>query len=195
MSLLATHNRIVHLSRCLETASLSIAITVIALCVAGARPSTAQGSLKISSPAFADNTTIPAQYACTGADTSPPLKWSGVPADAGALALIVEDPDAPGGTFIHWVAYDMPPSQAGLESGVAQGEAMPDGGKQGINGFRKAGYNGPCPPPGSPHHYHFRLFALDQAVNPQTPATASALEDAMKGHVKASAELVGIFER
>lgn len=112
-----------------------------------------------------------------------------------ALALIVDDPDAPGGTFVHWVAYDIPASSPGLDSGIPQGDAMPNGGKQGINGFNKVGYNGPCPPRGNPHHYHFRLFALDQAVNPEAPPTAAALEDAMKGHVKASGELVGIFKR
>lgn len=192
MSLLATFNRISRARKCFKAASLAMAL---ATCVATANPSLAEGPLEISSPAFANDATIPAQYACTGADKSPPLKWSGVPAGTKALALMVEDPDAPGGTFIHWIAYDIPPSKPGLESGIAPGDAMPDGGKQGINGFNKVGYNGPCPPPGSPHHYHFRLFALDEAVNPQTPATASALEDAMKGHVKANAELIGIFRR
>lgn len=191
MCTLATSSRTHHNPRRFATASVCLS-ALIALFIGSAA---ARADMAIRCPAFVNNATIATQYACTGADKSPPLKWSGVPDGTKTLALIVEDPDAPGGTFIHWVAYDIPPSGAGLESGITPGETVPGGGKQGMNGFRKTGYNGPCPPPGSPHHYHFRLFALDEAVNPQTPVTASALEDAMKGHIKASAELVGIFQR
>jgi Raf kinase inhibitor-like YbhB/YbcL family protein len=161
-----------------------------------ARPAMADSqSLRLSCPDFTDGAAIPEQFTCKGADTSPPLAWSGIPEGVKSLALIVEDPDAPGGTFVHWVAYNIPPSSLGLPGGLPKTPHLAEGGEQGINGFGKAGYNGPCPPPGSPHHYHFRLFALDQEVNPGGQVRAGALEDTMRGHVKASAELVGIFGR
>lgn len=160
------------------------------------RSSLAQsGELRLSCPYFTNGATIPDQFTCKGADESPPLAWSGIPDQAKSLALIVDDPDAPGGTFVHWVAYNIPPSSAGVPNGLPKTSRLAGGGEQGINSFGKIGYNGPCPPPGSSHHYHFKLYALDQEIDPGAQAQAAALEDAMRGHVKASAELVGIFSR
>lgn len=144
---------------------------------------------------FENGASIDEQFTCKGADKSPQLKWSGVPSATRALALIVDDPDAPHGTFVHWVVYNLPPGAQGLPEGVPKGERLSGGGSQGANGFGKIGYNGPCPPPGKLHHYHFRLFALDQEVNPGPTPDASALENAMTGHVKASAEVVATFTR
>jgi Raf kinase inhibitor-like YbhB/YbcL family protein len=144
--------------------------------------------LHISSSAFADGTTIPTQFTCSGANQSPQLSWSGTPQGTKSLALLVEDPDAPSGTFVHWVVYDIPPSSQGFKEGKV-------GGTQGANGMGKASYMGPCPPPGKPHHYHFRLFALDSNPNVEANPTAQALRNAVTGHILESAELVGIFER
>lgn len=142
----------------------------------------------ISSAAILSGATIPTQFTCSGANQSPPLSWTGVPARTKSLTLILEDPDAPNGTFVHWVVYDIPPTSSGFEAGKVDE-------KQGVNSTGAASYMGPCPPPGKPHHYHFRLYALD--VSPALPALpdAQATRDAMKGHVIQSTELVGTFSR
>jgi Raf kinase inhibitor-like YbhB/YbcL family protein len=144
--------------------------------------------LEIISGAFSNSATIPTQFTCSGANQSPPLSWTGVPAGAKSFALIVDDPDAPAGTFTHWVVYDIPPGSTGFKEGTVDGS-------QGVNGMGKAFYKGPCPPPGAPHHYHFRLFALDTSLNLEAAPTASQLRDAMAGHVKESADLIGTFGR
>ncbi len=144
--------------------------------------------LLISSPAISDGATIPTQYTCSGAGQSPPLSWSGVPQGTQSFALLVEDPDAPVGTFVHWVVYDIPPTSQGFQEGTVEGI-------QGVNGAGKASYMGPCPPPGKPHHYHFTLFALDTNPDPGIHPDGHALHRAIAGHVIQSAELVGIFER
>lgn len=148
-------------------------------------------SIQVSSTAFPSNADIPAKYSCSGDDVQPALSWSGVPSNAQSLALIVEDPDAPGGTFTHWVAYDLPAKT----SGIGEGAALPPGASAGRNDFRTSGYRGPCPPPGQPHHYHFRIFALDQPLGLKAGATRDDVLDAMKGHVLDQGELVGTFGR
>ena len=151
--------------------------------------------MKLTSPAFSPGAAIPSYFSCSGADRSPALAWSNAPQATKTFALVVEDPDAPGGTFIHWVAYNIPVSVTSLPAGVAQSAEIAGGGTNGINSFDHVGYNGPCPPPGKMHHYHFRLFAVDTTLTPGDNADAAALESAMKGHVVASTELVGTFER
>ena len=148
----------------------------------------AGAQLQLTSPAISDGATIPTQFTCSGANQSPPLAWTGIPSSAKSLALLMEDPDAPAGTFVHWVVYDIPPTSTGFQEGVAEG-------KPGANGMGKNAYMGPCPPPGSPHHYHFRLFALDTNLAPTAAPNASALRAAINGHIIQSAELVGIFGR
>ncbi|WP_425160755.1 YbhB/YbcL family Raf kinase inhibitor-like protein [Candidatus Binatus sp.] len=170
---------------------ISIALTLIFF----AHVCQAQAQLTLSTAAFAPDASISAENACTGDDHSPALVWSNAPQATKSFSLIVEDPDAPGGTFIHWVAYNIPAQTNSLPAGVPQTTQIAGGGKNGINGFDHIGYNGPCPPPGKIHHYHFRLFALDSALNPADKAGAAAVESAMKGHVLATAELVGTFER
>ena len=155
----------------------------------------AQAQLILSSPAIAPGAKIADDYSCTGADRSPALTWSNTPQSTKTFALVVQDPDAPVGTFIHWVAYNIPAGVTSLPAGVPQTAEIPGGGKNGINGFDHIGYNGPCPPPGKVHHYHFRLFALDSTLPLGDKADAAALESAMKGHVVGTAELVGTFER
>jgi Raf kinase inhibitor-like YbhB/YbcL family protein len=151
--------------------------------------------MTLTSPVISPGAAISSYFSCTGADRSPALVWSNAPQSTKTFALIVEDPDAPGGTFIHWVAYNIPVSVTSLPAGVPQSAEIAGGGTNGINSFDRVGYNGPCPPPGKMHHYHFRLFAVDSTLTPGDKANAAALESAMKGHVVASTELVGTFER
>jgi hypothetical protein len=144
--------------------------------------------IQLSSSAIPDGATIPTQFTCSGANQSPPLSWSGVPQGTKSLALLLEDPDAPSGTFIHWIVYDISPSSSGFKPGAAEG-------KQGANSVGKEAYLGPCPPPGNPHHYHFRLYALDTKPDLGDKPDADALRHAIDGHVIQSAELIGIFGR
>ena len=154
-----------------------------------------QAQLTLSSPTLAPGSAIPSQNTCSGGDHSPALTWHNAPQSTKSFAIVVEDPDAPGGTFIHWLAYNIPAQTTSIPAGVPQTEEIATGGKNGINGFEHIGYNGPCPPPGKMHHYHFRLFALDSTLTPGDKPDAAALESAMKGHVLATAELVGTFQR
>jgi len=148
-------------------------------------------SMILTSPAFSNGGAIPARYTCSGADVSPPLAWSGAPTGTQSLALTVIDPDAPGRPFVHWVAFNLPATSTDL------GEAArpPEGSVEGRNDFGSNGYRGPCPPPGSPHHYHFKVYALDDKLSLRPGASESSFQDATKGHVLATAELVGTFKR
>ncbi|MGD0073584.1 MAG: YbhB/YbcL family Raf kinase inhibitor-like protein [Candidatus Binataceae bacterium] len=155
----------------------------------------AQTALKLSSSAFAPEGAIPKQFTCDGKNYSPALTWTDVPPNAKTLALIVEDPDSPGGTFVHWVVYNLPATARHLDPNVAEAFAISDGGEQGRNSFGREGYAGPCPPSGAVHHYHFRLYALDTSLKLQPGASAVEVEAAMKGHVLASADFVGTYTR
>jgi Raf kinase inhibitor-like YbhB/YbcL family protein len=152
-------------------------------------------ALEVTSPAFADGESIPARYTCQGDDVSPALRWSNVPGEAKSLALICDDPDAPAGTWVHWVIYDIPPSSSGLTEGVPPSEITPEGAKQGINDFRRTGYGGPCPPRGTPHRYFFKLYALD--IEPGLPAGAGKADllRVIEGHVLAEGQLMGRYKR
>jgi hypothetical protein len=157
-------------------------------------PTLAAG-LTLTSDAFADDTTIPTQYTCSGDNASPSLRWSGAPAETGAFVLLVDDPDAPAGTFDHWVVYDLPPSTTELPAGVPAGETLAGGGKQGKNGVGQTAYMGPCPPPGPEHHYNFRLFALDAPLNLEPGKSKAEVERAMETHILAQTVLTGLFGR
>jgi Raf kinase inhibitor-like YbhB/YbcL family protein len=153
--------------------------------------------LTVSSPGFTAGASIPAKFSCKNPKSgSPPIQWSGVPKDAKTLILIVKDPDAPSGTFIHWVVYNLPATLAGLPAHVPTTERLSNGAAQGVNGTGHTGYVGPCPPPGSaPHHYHFQLSALDTRLNLKPGASADEVEQAASGHLTATGELVGTFAR
>jgi Raf kinase inhibitor-like YbhB/YbcL family protein len=155
----------------------------------------AASNLSMQSRAFANGSGIPVHYTCSGDSYSPPLRWSGVPSGSRSLALIVKDPDAPSGTFIHWVIYNLPADRSSLPGNMPTNHNIPGGGEQGLNSADEIGYYGPCPPPGSPHHYHFRLYALDTKLDLKPGASAAQVEDAMKGHVLAETDMVGIFGR
>ena len=164
-------------------------------CLALSSQSNARSQITIHSPAFEEGKEIPSKYTCSGQDLSPPLKWESVPSEAKSLALIVSDPDAPRGTFIHWVVYNLPARLTELGEDILKEPVVKGGGQQGKNDADDYGYHGPCPPPGAPHHYHFKIYALDSDLQLQSGATAADVEKAMKGHVLATGELVGIFGR
>jgi Raf kinase inhibitor-like YbhB/YbcL family protein len=149
----------------------------------------------LTSTAFRNSQPIPAKYSCEGGDVSPELKWEGAPAGTKNFALICDDPDAPGGTWVHWVLYGIPANALGVPEKVKTGVDSVYT-IQGVNDFGKVGYGGPCPPRGhGVHHYHFRLYALDTELNLAARVTRQQLDAAMKGHIIAEAELVGTFER
>lgn len=149
----------------------------------------------LKSAAFEPGGLIPEQFSCQGSDISPALSWTDPPAKTQSFALIVDDPDAPAGTWVHWVAYDLPGTLRGLAQGVPKQEEVPGGGRQGVNDFEKLGYGGPCPPPGKPHRYFFKVYALDAKLNLKAGATKKDVESAMSGHILSKAELVGRFGR
>jgi hypothetical protein len=154
-----------------------------------------ENGLEITSTAFQLATPIPRQFTCEGADRSPPLAWTGVHEGTAAFALICDDPDAPGGTWDHWVIYDIPGESTGLPEGVPKQPTLPDGSKQGKNGWDQVGYRGPCPPPGKPHRYFFRLYALGRPLGLPPGATKNQVIAARGGASLATAELIGTFER
>lgn len=152
----------------------------------------------LQSPAFGAGAEIPREHTCDGADSSPELRWQGVPAGARSLALIVDDPDAPDPaapkrTWVHWVLYDLPASLAALPAGIHP-SALPAGTRQGLNDWQRAGYGGPCPPIGR-HRYFHKLYALDALLGDLGSPTKADLERAMDGHVLAQAELMGTYQR
>src|SRR5712692_6995789 len=168
-------------------------ILAIGLAVAAAREGNMAFSL--TSTAFKDGTAIPVKHTCDGADVSPPLAWSGAPSGAAAFALIMDDPDAPAGTWVHWVLYDLPARSSALAENVAKTETLKDGAVQGRNDFRNTGYGGPCPPPGKAHRYFFKLYALDAPLGLKPGATKQDVERAIQGHVLATAQLMGTYAR
>ena len=152
-------------------------------------------TLKITSSAFEPNGVIPEKYSCEGEDISPPLRWSDPPPGTKGFALVSDDPDAPGGTWVHWVMYDLPADARELGEGFPKNETLPDGTKQGMTDFRRVGYGGPCPPPGSFHRYFFKLYALDTALNLPPRQTKQQLLKAMEGHILSQGELIGRYRR
>jgi Raf kinase inhibitor-like YbhB/YbcL family protein len=170
-------------------------ILAIGLAVAAAREGITAFSL--TSTAFKHAAAVPGKYTCDGADVSPPLAWSGAPAGTAAFALIVDDPDAPAAAWVHWVLYNVPPTASQLPENVPRTDALPDlgGALQGRNDFRRTGYGGPCPPPGPAHRYFFKLYALDAPLRLGAGAPQQDVEAAMRGHVLATAQLMGTYAR
>jgi Raf kinase inhibitor-like YbhB/YbcL family protein len=152
-------------------------------------------SFQISSTAFSGGLMIPKKFTCDGPDVSPDLTWKDAPAGTKSFALIADDPDAPAGTWVYWVLYNIPAGTRELPEGVAKQEQLPDGALQGRNDFRKIGYGGPCPPPGKPHRYYFKLYALDTKLDLKAGVTKADVERAMKGHVLGETELIGRYGR
>jgi len=153
--------------------------------------------LTLASTAFAAGRPIPRKYTGDGQDASPPLAWSNLPDGTKELALIVDDPDAPTPPWVHWVIYKVPADAGALAEGIAAAAdvSAPAGALQGRNSWKTLGYRGPAPPPGRPHHYHFKLYALDTQLNLKAGADKEALLAAMAGHILAEGELVGTYQR
>jgi len=150
---------------------------------------TATTSLQLTSSAFTDNQPIPLQYTCDGENTNPPLAITGVPESAQSLALIVDDPDAPGGTWTHWTVWNIAPTTTEIAA-----HAVPDGAVEGTTSFGKPGYGGPCPPSGT-HHYVFTLYALDTPLSLSSDADVAQLKAALAGPVMAKTQLIGLYQR
>ncbi len=169
----------------------SSAITPSSLSPTG--PGLTAVNFSLLSNAFGNGERIPVQFTCEGQDVSPPLFWSGAPPATKTFALIMDDPDAPGGGFTHWVLYNIPKAATGLPTGVKKEAAIEDLGFQGSNDFGKVGYNGPCPPPGPPHRYRFRIYALDASFG--RVVTRDTVLRAIENHSLGMAKLVGIYGR
>jgi Raf kinase inhibitor-like YbhB/YbcL family protein len=148
----------------------------------------------LSSAAFQEGDRIPAKYTCDGQNISPPLAWSEPVPETRALALIVEDPDAPGGVFTHWVLFNIPAGFRQLGEGVPAQEQLQTGGIQGKNDFGRIGWGGPCPPRGTPHRYVFTIYALDKSLDLKSGASKKQLLDAMQGHILAQSQLIGTYQ-
>jgi len=146
-------------------------------------------ALKLSSQAFNPSALIPAKYTCDGQDVNPPLLIENIPAETKSLALIVDDPDAPAGTWVHWVVWNISPATSEIKE-----HSLPSGAQEGMTDFRRRGYGGPCPPSGT-HRYFFKLYALDTMLSLSPNATKAALESSMKGHILSQAELMGLYKR
>jgi Raf kinase inhibitor-like YbhB/YbcL family protein len=151
--------------------------------------------MQLTSTAFQESQPIPERHTCDGENLSPPLKWSGVPLGARSLALVMDDPDAPVGTWVHWVLYDLSTSSTDLPEGLPKGQYVPGGAKQGLNDFKHLGYGGPCPPGGKAHRYFFKLYALDQILDLKPGATKKEVERAIENHTLAQGQLMGTYKR
>lgn len=149
----------------------------------------------ISSPSFPNGGEIPRKFTCDDADVSPELAWTQAPAGTQSFALIADDPDAPVGTWTHWVLFDLPANTDNLSENISKVDELPNQARQGRNDFRKIGYNGPCPPPGKPHRYFFKLYALSAKLNMRPGASKQEIEQAMQGHVLGRAEWMGKYQR
>ncbi len=150
--------------------------------------------MKLSSPAFEPGQQIPREYTGDGHNNSPPLVWSEPPPGTRSLALVCEDPDTPKGAFIHWVVLNLPVEVRELDAGIAQESSLPSGAAQGANGLGRVGYDGPAPPPGKPHHYFFRLYALDAPLELPAGSPLRDVRAGMEGHVLAEGELMGTYQ-
>ena len=148
----------------------------------------------LTSTAFEEGEMIPKKYTCDGSNISPPIRWDSVPPQAKSLALIADDPDAPMGTWVHWVIFNIPPSLSGLPESIPPKDSLPNGSLQGKNDFRNSGYGGPCPPGGT-HRYFFKLYALDIMLQLKPGCTRADLLKAMQGHIVAEGQLMGRYSR
>jgi Raf kinase inhibitor-like YbhB/YbcL family protein len=175
-------------------------LVIISGCIAGEKKETIEEvntmqTISITTEAFLSGEYIPSKYSCDSDDISPQLSWKGVPTDANSIVLIMDDPDAPSGTFVHWVLFNIPPGMQHLPEGIPSDNILGDGSRHGMTDFGRTGYGGPCPPRGKPHRYFFRVYALDTKLDIPAGASRKQVDNAMKGHVLAHGELIGKFGR
>jgi hypothetical protein len=174
---------------------LAVRLWILALLLGMTTTGGAAMALELQSTAFKNNETIPQIHTCEGHDISPALHWNDPPSGTQSLALICDDPDAPRGTWVHWVLYGLPPQARDLHQGAGKAGQKPHGAMQGKNDFGRLGYGGPCPPPGPAHRYFFKLYALDVAIQLQPGATKQQLLQAIEGHILGQAVVVGLYAR
>jgi Raf kinase inhibitor-like YbhB/YbcL family protein len=151
-------------------------------------------AIQIKSTAFEEGSMIPKKYTCDGPNVSPPLSWDSIPEGTKSLALICDDPDAPGGTWVHWVIFNIPPNIKELTEGIPHQKSLPIGAKQGRSDFGEIGYGGPCPPGGT-HRYYFKFYALDKEINLEPGSRKTQLLKAMEGHILSEGQLMGKYKR
>ena len=187
---------------CRSIGIVTVGILIIALSACGQarkqsdpEPGENAMTLKVNSPAFEDGNNIPVEYTGDGADVSPPLNWDKVPDAAAALVVIADDPDAPAGTWVHWVIYNILPTRDGLPRNVPTDERVLDGACQGTNDFKKIGYGGPAPPAGKAHRYFFTVYAVDQKLEDKPGMSKKEVLDAIDGHVLAKGKTMGTYQR
>lgn len=180
---------------CNKSSILVGLIFCTAACANGPAKGEKAMALNLSSTSFVAGENIPKQFTCDGEDRSPELHWNDPPAGTKSFALIADDPDAPVGTWVHWVLFNLPADARSLAEGVPKKDVLENGAVQGQNDFRRTGYGGPCPPPGKPHRYFFKLYALDATMNLKSKATKADLERAIKDHILAQGELMGRYGR
>ena len=179
-----------------ESASLLLGL-IFCSAACGSGPAKGEKAMKLnlSSTSFGAGGNIPKQFTCDGEDRSPELHWTDPPAGTKSFALIADDPDAPVGTWVHWVLFNLPADMRNLPENAPKTDSLDHGAIQGQNDFKRTGYGGPCPPPGTPHRYFFKLYALDSSVNLRSNATKSDLERVMKGHILAQGEFMARYGR
>ena len=187
---------LVLLHRSLTLLPLLITVVLALVVPAEVRGQEASSSkMELTTTSFTPGGFIPKRFTCEAADVSPALAWTDPPPGTRSFAIIEDDPDAPSGTFVHWVVYDLPAAYRKLPEALSGNDQMPGGGRQGTNDFSRTGYSGPCPPPGRPHRYFIRLYAVDTILNLRPAATRKELDAAMQGHILAQAELMGRYQR
>jgi Raf kinase inhibitor-like YbhB/YbcL family protein len=180
----------------MRTERLLLPLTLLLLSAIRTSPQTsAPDTLQLKSPDFSPGATIPKQFTCSGADISPALSWNDPPPSTRSFALITDDPDAPAGNWVHWVLYNLPATLRALPHNFPKSELPNGGSHQGNNDFQKTGYDGPCPPPGKPHRYFFKLYALDSKLTLKPGASKKDVEAAMQGHILAQGQYMGRFSR
>jgi hypothetical protein len=186
---------IFRLSEWLLIAAFALALPGCAERISDSQPGGTPMTLEVSSPAFKEGEMIPKEYTGDGKDMSPPLRWGEAPSGTKSFALICEDPDAPDGTWTHWVLFNLPPQTRELPAAVPTKETLDNGAKQGKNDFKKVGYGGPAPPQGKPHRYYFKVFALDTMLDLPAGTSKDKVLSAMKGHVLAEGHIMGLYQR
>jgi Raf kinase inhibitor-like YbhB/YbcL family protein len=196
MSVAGFFAQFTYMKRKLNLAAFVCAAMAAVLTTTGSlmSPPAAHGKMSLSSTAFKDGQPIPADYTCDGKNISPQLKWSGAPEQTQSLALIVDDPDAQGGVWMHWILFNLSPDAPDIAEDFAKA-ASASTAKQGTNDFKKPGYAGPCPPAGKTHRYFFRILALDTALNLPQGATRKDVDAAMAKHILAVGQLMGTYQR
>ena len=175
---------------------IAVLITFFVIIFTGCKGNVGRmNQIKLTSPAFGNMKTVPVKYTGFGKDLSIPLNWDNIPADAKSIAIVMDDPDAPIGTFTHWIIFNIHPDENSLPEGIPQKPVLSGGAKQGRNDFGRIGYNGPMPPAGKVHHYRITIYALDTVLDLDAGIKAKEFHRAIKGHILAQGLLTGLYKR